>query len=364
MKLPLTAQVLLFASAATSIVEVQAHSHGHGLRERRSGREGHERMSRDLERDLARLDPLPPEVQVAVEATEEVLLPRADTSNATTNGTATATTSNGTVITLPLSPSVTPTSAPSPIPTPLDLSISTSLSSSCMIYLASLVSSSTFLSCLPFSLLLTTSTAYSSLVARSLSSGNYTTLNELIAYTANPQPSGGECESYMQGVAGALAGKANCAADVSGKVPVAMKAKLGVGNYAVMKEAEALVNATSGRYCYLEAIASERPDDMYLWGLPGGISLPSSSKPSCSSCSALLLNTYLAYTPTTSTLNATVINSAAKRVNEACGASFVNFSTAAAANSSSGAGRLDLGSGAGLGLLVVGMAVGWGAGVW
>ncbi|WVO16119.1 hypothetical protein L204_103786 [Cryptococcus depauperatus] len=226
---------------------------------------------------------------------------------------------------LPLPLTRVPSSPPSPVPTPLDLSISKSLSPPCMVYLTSLVSSLTFLSCLPFSLLLTTSSTYASLVSQALSQGNFTSLNDLVSYTSSPQPGSEQCEAYMLGVMSALSSKSNCGVDLSNKSPVALKAKLGVGNYKVMKEAEALVNSDTGVYCYLEALASERPDDLYLWGLPGGISLPSSSKPSCSKCSGLLLNTYGAHLSNTQTLNSTVISTAVSRVNEECGRNFVTL---------------------------------------
>lgn len=38
-----------------------------------------------------------------------------------------------------------------------------------------------------------------------------------------------------------------------------------------------------------------------------------------------MLNTYESYLSNTTTLNSTVINAAVRRVNEACGSSFVNF---------------------------------------
>ncbi|WVQ99582.1 hypothetical protein IAU59_006718 [Kwoniella sp. CBS 9459] len=236
--------------------------------------------------------------------------------------------------TLPSPPSTAPLRPPRPVPTPLDLSISQSLSSGCMIYLSSLLSTSTFLSCLPFSLLLTTSAGYSKILSTALSTGNYTTLNNLISYTASPLPSGGECESYISDVMSSFSNKANCGTDLSAKKAVALEAKNGIGNYGVMREAEGLVDESTGKYCYLEAVASGRPDDLYLWGLASGISLPSSSSPTCSPCSKALLNTYSAYIPTTPTLNSTLIGGAIQRVNAACGQGFVNLSATTSASSS------------------------------
>jgi hypothetical protein len=40
--------------------------------------------------------------------------------------------------------------------------------------------------------------------------------------------------------------------------------------YDLMQEAACLVDRQTGTYCYLEAMADQRPDDAYLWMLPGG----------------------------------------------------------------------------------------------
>ncbi|OCF33018.1 hypothetical protein I316_05356 [Kwoniella heveanensis BCC8398] len=248
----------------------------------------------------------------------------------------TTSSNTSTTPTLPSPPVTAPLKPPRPVPTPLDLSISQTLSSGCMVYLSSLLSSSTFLSCLPFSLLLTTSAGYSKILSTALSTGNYTTLNNLISYTASPLPGGGECESYMSDVMSTFSTKANCGTDLSAKKVVALEAKNGIGNYGVMREAEGLVDESTGKYCYIEAVASGRPDDLYLWGLASEISLPSSSTPTCSPCSKALLNTYTTYMPDTATLNTTLIGGAIQRVNAACGQGFVNLS---ATTSSSGAMR-------------------------
>ena len=46
----------------------------------------------------------------------------------------------------------------------------------------------------------------------------------------------------------------------------------GLGNYEVMRGAGELVDPDAGEYCYLQATADGRPDDMYLWSIPAGIS--------------------------------------------------------------------------------------------
>ena len=181
--------------------------------------------------------------------------------------------SENATIALPLPPDIIPLEPPSPAPTPLDLSISYSLSSSCLLYLTSLLTSSRFTSCLPFSLLLTTSTTFSHLVSESIAKSNYTDLNALLAYVSSPLPAPDECDAYMASVLPSIGGKASCAADLASKTigQVAMEAEMGIGNYKLVREAAALTDPNTGVYCYLEAISMNRPDDLYLWSLPASI---------------------------------------------------------------------------------------------
>lgn len=178
-------------------------------------------------------------------------------------------------ITVPLAPTTIPTSPPSPAPTPLDLAVSYALSDSCLLYLTSTLSSATFQSCLPFSLLLTTSTSYASLLSSSRSKGDLETLNQLLAYTSSPQPGSETCDQYFSGVLSGLNAKSNCAADLAkGTVAkgIGKEVQAGIGNYKLMREASALADPDTARYCYLQAVASPTPDDLYLWSLPSGIS--------------------------------------------------------------------------------------------
>jgi hypothetical protein len=75
----------------------------------------------------------------------------------------------------------------------------------------------------------------------------------------------------MQGQSDAIGARANCQADLGGNDVVAQETKRGLATYQVLKQASALVNP-NGVYCYLEAVASSKPDDSYLWSIPAGIS--------------------------------------------------------------------------------------------
>jgi len=121
------------------------------------------------------------------------------------------------------------------------------------------------------SLLLTTSTSFRDIV-RNGPNDNYTDLNNLIAYTNSPKPGSKACQDYFTGLETSFTEKKHCAADLKERNPAAVEVRNGLGNYEVMRGAGELVDPDGGEYCYLQATADGRPDDMYLWSLPAGIS--------------------------------------------------------------------------------------------
>lgn len=148
-----------------------------------------------------------------------------------------------------------------------------SLSGQCLKYISQLVSSPGFQACVPFSLLLSASAAYKTLVLDATRTGNYTYLNNLVAYSSSPSPSPQECDNNYTHYYEQISAKANCAAELGGSTSakaVAKQAQRGLGNYQVMRTASSFVNPKTGRYCYIEALASDRPDDLYLWMLAAG----------------------------------------------------------------------------------------------
>jgi hypothetical protein len=121
------------------------------------------------------------------------------------------------------------------------------------------------------SLLLTTSTSFQDVI-KDGPENNYTTLNNLIAYTNSPKPGSQSCKDYFEGLETSFREKKHCAADLKEKNPSAIEVRNGLGSYEVMRGAGELVDPDGGEYCYLQAVADGRPDDMYLWSLPAGIS--------------------------------------------------------------------------------------------
>lgn len=48
------------------------------------------------------------------------------------------------------------------------------------------------------------------------------------------------------------------------------KGMTGLQYYDMMQRAACLQDEGTGAYCYLEAMSADRPDDAYLWSIPGG----------------------------------------------------------------------------------------------
>jgi hypothetical protein len=81
--------------------------------------------------------------------------------------------------------------------------------------------------------------------------------------------------------------------------------------------------------------------------------LPATTTPTCSKCSALVLNTLSQGAASTPTLNETIIEQAIKKVNEQCGPSFASYN----ANPVSSAA---LGAMVGWGALILALSIGIG----
>ncbi|WWC89233.1 uncharacterized protein L201_004151 [Kwoniella dendrophila CBS 6074] len=333
-------------SLVLGIMMSNASAHDHGIRSKHRSNDPARRIHHEVD-EIS----IPPSVKILHipndeeqhqstgidrrnESTGIHLGPRSESSTSTTtNNTTNSTISNSTstsTSSLPLPPTTVPTSLSKPIPVPLDLSISNSLSGGCMIFLSSLITNDDFTNCLPFSLLLTTSTSYSKLVSTSIQTGNFSYLNDLLKFTLNPKPSNLQCDNLISSVQSSLLSNKNCGGDNNN--PIIQQTKLSLNNYKLMKTSSSLLNDQSGSYCYLDALYQKKPDDLYLWSLPNNIPLPSSSKPTCSSCSRLLLNTYMENT-SSAIFNTTLVKAAVERVNNACGSSFVNLSAVALSSS-------------------------------
>lgn len=181
------------------------------------------------------------------------------------------------------------------------------------------------------------------------------------------------CSQYYESLAVDIQRNANCGVDIRNKKAVAIEAlygtltfplttlvstqlslPLGFQNYDLLQTAACLKDSQTDTYCYVSAMStSSLPDDGYLYSLPSGISLPSTTKPTCSSCSAKLINLYtqtitnatdaISTTEGTpysyaSVLEPALVNATAL-VKQTCGSTFAGQSTAMQAHVSNGSPR-------------------------
>lgn len=154
------------------------------------------------------------------------------------------------------------------------------------------------------------------------------------------------CSAYYASLAVDIQKNANCGADIKSRKAVALEAFYGMSsalfvlwcsftdafsvaglqNYDMLQTAACLQDTQTRAYCYVSAMSTaSSPDDGYLYSLSSGIGLPSTSKPTCSTCSAKLLNLF---TQTVVEENSyagvmqPVLANATGIVKEACGSTF------------------------------------------
>lgn len=94
----------------------------------------------------------------------------------------------------------------------------------------------------------------------------------------------------------------------------------------MLQTAACLQDTQTQAYCYVSAMsASSPPDDGYLYSLSSGIALPLTSRPTCSSCSAKLLNLFtetVVEEKSYAGIMQPVLANATGIVKEACGSTF------------------------------------------
>lgn len=115
----------------------------------------------------------------------------------------------------------------------------------------------------------------------------------------------------------------------------------------MLQLAACLTDTETHAFCYAQAMSttSSTPDDGYLYQLPVGVPLPSTSRPTCSSCSAKLVNLFTETVLNTSTSGAnsyapvleSALTNATTILKQACGSTFAGQATTMQAHVSSGA---------------------------
>ncbi|CED82304.1 hypothetical protein [Phaffia rhodozyma] len=236
------------------------------------------------------------------------------TENYISTAASTSSTPAQTTSTAKAAPAVTLVSSlvPDPFPQPFDLSLSPNLSMSCLDSFASFLTSSTFQACRPFSLL-STSSAFNQLIRSDLDS-----TTAVVRSTLDESIDGNECESYLNDVGKNL--RKGCQSDLDKGNAIVNQALIGLGAYQMMRNASALLTS-SGAYCFVEALASAEPDDLYYWSLYTGSPIPDETK-TCSECTIKLMSIYAGFATNTDLALSIVYMSALNITNEACGSSW------------------------------------------
>ncbi|CAD0112780.1 unnamed protein product, partial [Aureobasidium uvarum] len=210
--------------------------------------------------------------------------------------------------------------------------------SSCPAFFKNFLSTDAFNECVPLSLLLQTSTSFFS-VQRS-------PVRLAQTLSASCSVNFDSCSTLMASLARQIQSPDNCAADLQSQNPTVMQAYTGFAAYQALYHAGCLLNSNTGSYCKLtipkvsfRAYTNEElqafsdavtnatsPTDSYVYYMGLGVSLPSTTAPSCSSCLQDTMSVFASAATNRSQPISKVYGTAAAMIDSTCGALFVNAS--------------------------------------
>ncbi|KAL8303489.1 hypothetical protein RB601_007813 [Gaeumannomyces tritici] len=228
----------------------------------------------------------------------------------------------------------TATSQASPLPSLLEENLSGNFTrpnpqspeSPCGTFLSTLVANATFQQCYPFSVLLLGSKSF--FQAQKSLVGITNVLDR--SCTANVKL----CSSYLSGVATKLISKDNCGVDYDLQNSVVTQLRGALLSYETLFSATCLRDPTSQAYCFASAVTnSSNAQNTYFYYLPMNSTLPTDSSPNCNWCIRETMAIYQANAANRKLPIAATYSSAALQVNSRCGASFVNATMPAEAQS-------------------------------
>ncbi|KZT60956.1 hypothetical protein CALCODRAFT_428519 [Calocera cornea HHB12733] len=209
---------------------------------------------------------------------------------------------------------------PTPFPAPFDISISLNVTTpSCVNFFNTFIQNVTFRACRPFGMLMSSSQQFQAAQA------NLTQLTAIVGGTCATDMSAAACGEVMDWHAAQIAQDGNCGADIAAQEALAVTALEGFRSYRMMRAAGCLVNAATHAYCYVEAVASLLPNDLYFWVAALGIPLPNATAPTCSACTQQLLGTYGLYANDSSLLISQTYPGAADKARQTCGEGYADY---------------------------------------
>lgn len=220
-----------------------------------------------------------------------------------------------------------PTASASPLPSPFDGALAANFSGdnngACPNFINNFLSNATFKACYPFSLLMQGS--------RSFFEAEKSLVSITQVLDATCQPDADFCAEYLGELADSLVSEANCAEDFEQQNSVVVQAHMGMLAYRTVRDAACLVDPDTSGYCFANAVTNRTTTaNAYLYFLPLNSTYPARASPSCGSCTSLTMGVYQGATSDRTEPIALTYEGAAARVNEVCGADFVNATLAAA----------------------------------
>ncbi|EJU02452.1 hypothetical protein DACRYDRAFT_22092 [Dacryopinax primogenitus] len=208
---------------------------------------------------------------------------------------------------------------PTPFPAPFDISLSFNVTTpSCINFFNTFIQNVTFRACRPFGMLMSSSQQFQA------DQSNLTILTAVVGGTCATDMSPSDCGAVMDWHAEQIALGGNCGQDLNAGAALAVTALEGFRSYRMMRTAGCLQNPVTNAYCYVEAVASLLPNDLYFWVASLGIPLPNATAPTCSVCTQSLMNVYAQYAGQSGLVISQVYTQVAERAREACGAGYAS----------------------------------------
>ncbi|GAA5977604.1 hypothetical protein JCM11641_006874 [Rhodosporidiobolus odoratus] len=202
------------------------------------------------------------------------------------------------------------------LPEAFDSTLGTNFTSTaCPSFFSTFLADSTFTSCAPFSLLLTTSTAFFT-AERS----PHSLLPHVLDASCSADTD--TCTALMDKLTKDIKQSNTCGPDLTRGNPLAVEALQGFMSYRLYREAGCQKSNTTNTYCFAEAAANSKPDDLYLYYIGEGTSLPSGTTPKCDSCAQGLFSIYSRYAGNSTLPVSKSYASARSAISVTCGPSF------------------------------------------
>jgi len=154
-----------------------------------------------------------------------------------------------------------------------------------------------------------------------------------------------ECSDLMTSFASQIRSHSNCGADYEAQNPLVLQAYTGFIAYPTLYRAGCLKSQDTGNYCFADAATNtSSPTSSYIYFLPLGVTLPSSTQPTCNGC---VQDTMAIFAESATNVTQPVSGdymAAAQLIDQTCGDGFVskNVPVAAQAATSAAGGRVHM----------------------